>query len=346
MLRKSIATLLLCVIAAPAQQYADLGGAFFPKPGYFRETFSTPNHRVELRPPVRLSDFVVGGKLELSLRSFIELVLANNTDVELTRLNVETAKNAVTRAFAPFDPFVVANWTSTRTTSPTNDALAGATTLSTLNQPLNLNYNQLLETGTQYNVTFNGSKQTTNSGFATFNPAINTNLQFGFVQPLLRGRGAYVNRLPVMVARSRLRVSEYQLRENLLRLLSTAELVYWRGVQLRENLRVRDSALDLADRFLKRSQRELELGAISRLDIFQPEFQYAQAQGLATQARYSVLQQDDAIRRQIGADLDPDIRRLPIVLTETPTPPVNTGAIDADAMVERALMLRPDLKVA
>ena len=51
----------------------------FPKPSYFRETFSNPVTRVELEPPARLADFVVNGKLELSLRSYIELVLGNNT---------------------------------------------------------------------------------------------------------------------------------------------------------------------------------------------------------------------------------------------------------------------------
>ena len=168
----------------------------------------------------------------------------------------------------------------------------------------------------------------------------------GFAQPLLRNRGAYVNRIPIMVARSRLRFTEYQLRNNLLRLLAQAENIYWLGVEPRENLKVRESALDLADKFLKRSQRELELGAISRLDIFQPEFQYAQAEGFVSQARYAVLQQDDAIRRQIGADLDPDIRNLPLVLTESPAPPVDTGVIDAEMMVEKALTLRPDLKAA
>ena len=68
---------------------------FFPKPSYFRETFTTPKAKVEMMPPVRLADFVVDGKLELSLRSYIELVMANNTDVAISRLAVDTAKNAI-----------------------------------------------------------------------------------------------------------------------------------------------------------------------------------------------------------------------------------------------------------
>src|SRR5437868_8462879 len=92
-----------------AGAYAQISS--FPKPSYFRETFARPVMNVELRPPVRLSDFVVedkeGKKLELSLRSYLELVMANNTDIAVSRLTVDVAHNAITRAFAPFDPFAL-----------------------------------------------------------------------------------------------------------------------------------------------------------------------------------------------------------------------------------------------
>ena len=60
----------------------------FPKPSYFRETFSKTTPKVELMPVARLSDFLVGDKLELSLRSYLELVMANNTDIQIQRRSV------------------------------------------------------------------------------------------------------------------------------------------------------------------------------------------------------------------------------------------------------------------
>ena len=103
---------------------------FFPKPAYFRETFVNPSPRVDLRPPVRIGDFVVDGKLELSLRSYLELVMANNTDVNIQKVTLEFQKHAITRAFARFDPTLVASFSSERTKSPATDVLAGATTAS------------------------------------------------------------------------------------------------------------------------------------------------------------------------------------------------------------------------
>jgi outer membrane protein len=317
---------------------------FFPKPGYFRETLVSPNMHVELKPPTRLADFVEDGKLELSLRSYIELVMANNTDIAITKLNVDTAKNAILRGFSPFDPFLAASFNSTRTKTPSTSALDAASTLGTLSQPVNFNYSQLLQNGTSYNVTFSETKFSTNSGFATLNPSYSSGLSVALTQPLIRNRGMFVNRIPIMMAQSRFKKAGFDLKTSLITLLGNAELSYWQTVQLRENLRVQESALDLADKFLKRSQRELELGAISKLDIYQPQLQFAQAQSQVSQATYLLRQQEDALRKQIGADLDPDIRKLPIVLTESVAAPLSSPRLDAEMLIEKALVMRPDLR--
>ena len=61
----------------------------------------------------------------------------------------------------------------------------------------------------------------------------------------------------------------------------------------------------------------------------------------------SALQQaEDALRRQMGADLDPAFRELPIVLTEDVAPPVQSWLIEKETVVEQALRLRPDLRAA
>ena len=318
----------------------------FPKASYFRETFSKPITRVELKPPVRLEDFVVDGKLELSLRSYLELVLANNTDVQISRLTVETAKNAILRGFGAFDPLFTGAFTATRQLTPASDILAGAATVSQLSQPAVFNYQQRLETGTTYTVGYSASKLSTNSAFQTWNPSLSSNVTFRFTQPLIRDRGTFVNRLPIMTARSRLRATEYTLRDTLMRLLSDAESVYWDVLQARENLRVQQSALELADFALKRANQELQLGATSPLEIFQPQQNYATVEIQVSQARFLLGQREDALRRQIGADLDPQFRHIAIQLTESLTPPLDSAAIDAESAVEAALVSRPDLRAA
>ena len=336
-----LACLVLFVAARLAAQ-----NAAFPSGTYFREQWTKPPLEVELPGPIRLEDFVVGGKLELSLRSYIELVMANNTDIAIQRLNVLLAQNAIQRAFAPFDPAFLGTFNSSRANTPSNDVLAGASIVSSLNQRANFTYNQMLENGTQYNVGFVGIKSASNSTFTNFNPSLQTNLQFNVTQPLLRNRGIYVNRLPITIARSRFRASGSQLREQVISLLAQAENAYWDVVDARESLRVRQESLDLAVTFLKRSTRELELGAISPLDIYQPQQQQATAEVNVAVATYRLKQREDAARRWIGADLNPQVRTLPLVLTETATAPLNNAPLPAEELAERALRLRPELETS
>ncbi len=333
------------LVASVVAAHLAAQSALFPSPQYFRQQWMRPPLEVELNPPLRLEDFVAAGKLELSLRSYIELVMANNTDIALQKLSVFTAKNAIERAFAPFDPAFVGTFNATRSNTPSNDLLAGASVVSNLNQRAFFNYVQTLENGTQYQVGFTGLKTTSNSAFTNFNPSLQANLQVQVSQPLLRNRGAYINRIPIMIARSRLRVSEADLRDRITQLLAQAENAYWDVIDAREALNVRKKSLELAEAFLKRSRRELELGAISPLEIYQPEQQYATAQVAVTLAEYRLKQREDVLRRQIGADLHPQIRNLPLVLTETVLPPTDTGtALDPEEEIARALRMRPEIE--
>ena len=340
MLSRSFLTGLLFGAAAFGQL------ASFPKPSYFRETFARPVTKVELQSPARLDDYVVGGKLELSLRSYLDLVMANNTDIAIQRLTVDVAQNAITRAFAPFDPLATASFSSTEQRTPSGDQLTGASTLVETNQPANFTYSQLLPTGLNYQVNFFAQKLSTNSGYYYYNPTLSSSLQLSIQQPLLKNRGTYINRVPILMASSRLRKTGFDLKTSLLQLVGSAENAYWDAVLARENLRVAESARDLADQALKRAQRELELGALSPLDIYNPQQQYATSQIGVSQAQYALQQTEDALRRQIAADLDSKVRTLPIVLTETVSPAVEAPPIDAEKEVRKALATRPDLKSA
>src|SRR5437899_2069368 len=142
MYSKCTAAILSCALALYPQALSAQDKNFFPKPSYFRETFKSPNLHVELKPPTQIADFVVGGKLELSLKAYIELVMNNNTDIALTRLNVDNARNAILRGFAPFDPLATASFNNTRTKIPSSSALDAASTLATLNQPVAFGYSQ------------------------------------------------------------------------------------------------------------------------------------------------------------------------------------------------------------
>ncbi len=79
-----LSIIAICLATAALAQISS-----FPLPSYFRETFARPVTKVELQPPVHLSDFVIedkeGKKLELSLKSYLDLVMAKLPQVTRCR---------------------------------------------------------------------------------------------------------------------------------------------------------------------------------------------------------------------------------------------------------------------
>ncbi len=344
MLSRTFVTGLILSAGAFAQM------ASFPKPSYFREVYKQTNTKVELRDPVRLKDFVVGGKLELSLKNYIELAMANNTQIQLQFLTLEIPKNNIVSVFGKWDPTATASFSSTRQTSvPTNPATAGTATLGaiskSLTQPLSMGYSQTLDSGLNYQVSFSGTKSSYSNSRSSYNPSIASGLTFQVTQPLLQNRGRYVNRIPVMQAESLYKQADFGMVSNILGLLNTAETAYWNLVSARESLRVAVEARDASKTNFEFVQKQLALGAIAELDIYNPQGQLAAAEVSVSQGEFALARAQEALRIQIGADLDPDIRKLPIELTE-PVEAVTTSVPDPESEVQKALDINPSVRLA
>jgi outer membrane protein TolC len=277
--------------------------------------------------------------------------MANNTDIQVTFLSVETPRNNITAAYGIWDPLATGSFSSTRSTAvatnPTQseDATLGSTSKS-LAQPLSLTYSQALDTGTSYQVSFGGAKYSYNNSFSSYDPSITSSMSFAVTQNLIRNRGRYVNRIPVMAAQSTYKRAEFNLRASLLNWVNIAENDYWRVVSARENVRVQEKARETSKANLDFVQKQLDLGAVSPLSIFNPQGQLAGADLNLSQAKFALEQAEDALRHQIGIDLDPDLRRLPIEVTEPVD--VSTVGIDLDPEreVRKALDNNPNVKAA
>jgi outer membrane protein TolC len=344
MVSRTLLTGILLTAGAFAQT------ASFPKPSYFRQTFDKAKTSVELRNPAGLRDYVVSDKLELSLKHYLELVMANNTDIQIQFLTVETPRNAIQAAMGVWDPIARANFQTTRSSSvPTSplDATSVNTILKQLQQPFGMSYQQTLDTGTQLTGAFSGSKSSSSNNRSSYLKQLNSNMQFTVAQPLIRNRGRFVNRLPVMIAQSNLRVAEFSLRDRLLTLVNTAEGVYWNLIAARERLKVQEKARDTAKTYLDFMQQQLDLGALSPLDIYNPKAALAQQEVAVSQARFDLTQAEDTLRRQIGADLDPEVRKLPLELTEPADPgAAATVVMDREQLVGTGLTNSPSVKAA
>jgi outer membrane protein len=315
-----------------------------------RETFrglTTPQTLSDTLPgPQYMREHVVDGKLRLTLQDAVVLSLANNTNVRLQQLNIENAKYALLGAHSPFDPLLQGTFSSQGQRSQAYTQLAGAPSLSTLDQFTQVNYIQTFETGTNLQVNFNASKFSSNSTFNFFNPAISSFLNFQFTQPLLRNRWLFANRAPLVIARRNLQGSRAMFEAQVSATIQQVVGQYWNVVQARGSLEVARKSLDAAEATYNHDKRALELGALPPLDIYRSESQVADRRVQVIQGEYSLKQAEDTFRQTLGADVDPYFRALDLDLTDSPETEGELRSIDVATALQQAFQKRPELEAA
>jgi outer membrane protein len=312
--------------------------------GYFDRRFHPDV--VQERDVEGLDARIADNKLVLHLDDFIALVLKNSTDIRLTRLDVYTAADAVTAAKAPFDPQLRLSFATTRSVTPEFNQITGAPSLNSLTQTSQATFQQTIGAGPTVSGNFNAVRSSSNSQFNFFNPSISDVLSVNVTQPLLQGRGNLQLRAPLQIARTQLVITSQQDQARIADSVSAASQQYWESIRARDNIRVQEESLALAQKSYDRDKQALELGALSRLDIFQSESQVAQRKLDLIQAQYAYKESLDTIRRLIGADVKPATRYVDIVLEDDPAVMPAFDLQPVEQAVAKAMRDRPELSAA
>lgn len=299
-----------------------------------------------LLPPNDFQDHVVNGKLVLSLDDSVRLALANNTNIHIDHYQIETAENNLQRVYAPFDPLLTSSFSDQRAKSPTSTQLQGASILNSLTQETQIGYSQTFQTGTSFQGSFIANKNSTNSTFNFLNPSTSTTLEFNVTQPLLRNRGLFPNRAPILIAQRNLKQAHASFLANVNNIILQIISSYWNVVLARDNLSVQQKSLDEAQKSYDHDKKALSLGALPPLDIYRSESQVASRRVGVIQAEYSVKQAEDQFRQDIGADLVPAIRALDLDMTDQPQPVGELPTMDIPTALARAIANRPELEAA
>jgi outer membrane protein len=313
--------------------------------------YATPQIRSgKLEGPQHLRNYVIEGKLRLSLRDAVVLTLENNSEVRVREAQVETSKFSLLGAHGPFDPVLSSVDNINSTTSPPYTFLQGTgssnVNFKSTTKSIQFNYSQMFESGTTFLGGFNTFINSSNSSFFLFNPYTASTLNFQLTQPLLRNGWFAANRAPLVIARRNLQQSRAafvaEVNNNILQAVNQ----YWAVVQTRGNLEVAQASMAAAESTYKRDKRALELGALPPLDIYRSESQVASRRVQVIESEYTLRQAEDALRLTIGANQDPYFQALDLDLTERPEPGDDLRTIDAGSALQTALAKRPEFEVA
>jgi outer membrane protein len=282
------------------------------------------------------------GVLRLTMDTAIRMALAKNFSIKVEQLSPAAARHRVTSALGRFDPLFDVSIGRTEDTSRSaflENTRLGANSVTRVDS-LSMGLGGLTPLGTSYGLGF-GSRNRTGT-FNEFDEEFQSNLSFDLRQPLLRGFGTDANMVQVRIARNNVQVSEWQLRDRLINVITQIEYVYNDLHTAHENLKVALNSQDLARQLMNDNIKRAEIGVMTPLNITTARAEVAAREEAVILARRNVLDNENFLKQLVTDDLG----RMLSIRVEIVPPPSEKVRIDIRGGIIDGLGYRPDYRQA
>ena len=348
-----------------------------PKP--FPNLFA-PYSPIKIAAPVltnspRIDQLIHDGKLELSMQEAVELALENSMDIVVQRYNPWFADTGILKANAggfggttpgavfggssannpllSYDPVITTVLSfddrnvpvNNPLTSGTGTGLLSLTTLTLHNSTFNTQYTQGFQTGTTLFTAWNNTRSSSTSAANLFNPSVNSTIFAGFQQQLLNGFGRSVNTRNIRIAKNNRKIADWAFTQQAINTVTNTIAAYWELVFARENVKVQQQAVTVAEKLSNDNKKQLEIGTMAPLDVTRSESELATDRQNLVFAQTIQLQDQQTLKNAISKNpLAPNFVNVEIIPTDLPLRPEAIEAPTFEEAVKEAFAKRPELQ--
>ncbi len=295
---------------------------------------------------------------EMSLEDCIQEALRHNLDVQISRYTPQIQLFTVRASYGGFDPTFSFSGQHQRNDIGPEFQNGLPVPASTSDQNVfNSDLKGTLPWGMIYD--FNGNVTDTRN----LNFFVNTNLisitnqsvqtSSGSVgvtltQPLLKNFWIDDTRLTIKLAKNQLKSDEQGLRLQLITSVTAVENAYYELIYARENVKVQQEALVLAQTQLDQDRQRVQIGTLAQLDVQQDEAQVATSRANLIAAQYTLVTDQNTLKNLLTDKYamwhDTDIQPT-ATLTNAPLQLFDLQDSWAKGMTERPDLLQSRLAV-
>ncbi len=202
-----------------------------------------------------------------------------------------------------------------------------------------------LITGGQVSFTYRDSYLSENAPSDVLNPTNATSIQVSLQHNLLQGFGVAVNSRNITIARANLNIEDLTFKNQLIGSIVNVLDLYYGLVADYQDVKAKQAAVDVAQRFYQDNQKQVQIGTMAPLDVTTAEAQVASSQQdlviSQTTLQLQEVQLKDVLSRNGLAD--PVIREAQIVPLDHIDVPEKDDLPPLKELVATALANRPDL---
>jgi outer membrane protein len=306
-----------------------------------QQASNTPAVRPVAQAPQPAS--VVNGQ-PISMDDAVRMALENNLGIQGQRIDPEIQGYAAARANAVYRPALISSFTRSNSTAPPTDFLsASAATVTNGNLFSQAGVQQLLRWGGgSYQVTFDGSRGTSDQPNNPFPTSLRSNFNGLYVQPLLRNFKFDTNRANLVQARNNQTIADLQLQQRITQTGRNVRAAYYGLLGAIQSLTVAQESLDVARTTLKNNQTRVEVGTMAAIDITQAEAEVANNEEAVIVAESQIQSAQDQLRALVLNPSQPGFWNTTFQPSDTAT--LTPHAIDVEEAVKNALANRTDIQ--
>jgi outer membrane protein TolC len=246
----------------------------------------------------------------LTLKESIALALERNFEIIIEGFNPKIRAADVLNEQAEFDPAMVAGLRMSGGKEQVDDGPSrfppDRARKDEVFTPV-AGVERRLQAGTRLNLQLSheridSNEVSTNPLFATHfvDPSNEIRTTLSFTQPLLRNLGSDVNRTRIRIAQTNQEISETQLKERVIQVVSRVQQFYWELVFRIQELEVRRLSLKLAQDLLEQTKIQVTVGTLPQLSILEAEAGVATREEAVILAENDVRTVEDRLKELLG----------------------------------------------
>jgi outer membrane protein TolC len=245
------------------------------------------------------------------------------------------------------DPIVSLSAGFGHLTTPESNLVVDQTSYLIQNyQSYSANYSQQFMAGTAVSLGFNSTRATVNSPTTLLNPLTFGSLNLSISQNVMQGWGLATNKRYIYIARNNQKVTDLQLKQQVITTVAAVLNLYWDLVAFNEDVRLKKEALDAATKLFEDNKKELAQGAVAAIEVTRAQAEIPARREDVLIAETNVLQQEIVLKNAISRHgiQDPLLESAHIIpLDRTSVPPVeDVGSVRE--LTSQAMQQRADLQ--
>jgi outer membrane protein len=245
------------------------------------------------------------------------------------------------------DPYLFAYASFGHFTTPlSNTFLSQTTTLTNDSRTYQFGYSQSFLTGTNYQLTYTSSHSFLNSPTVIQNPALNGNLDLYITENLLQGFKVSVNNRNIRVAKNNMRVTDLQMRRQVITTVSSVLNLYWDLVSFVDDMHIKEQALATAQKLHEDNQQQVSLGTLPAIEVTRAAAQVSASKEDLLISQTNVAQQETILKNALSRNgvAGAALEEVHIVPLDKIVVPEKEDLQATPLLIKQAMERRPELE--